>query len=76
MNLKEAAKFACGFEAFHALANAYFWSSQTSLALFGVATTPMMHLTSAVVNAGISIALGLYGWRRRIELDASSDRPR
>ncbi|MGQ3051928.1 MAG: hypothetical protein ACT6S0_09100 [Roseateles sp.] len=59
--MKELAKFASGFEAFHALANAYFWTTNASFPLFGVVTTLAMHLTNALVNAAIAVALGVYG---------------
>lgn len=69
--MKELAKFASGFEAFHALANAYFWMSGMSLMLFGVATTPQMHLASALVNAAFAGGLGAYAWRSSRQGSAS-----
>jgi hypothetical protein len=59
---KEIAKFACGAEAFHAFVHAYLWFSGTNLTVFGFAQTPTWNLVSAIVNAGISIGLGLYAW--------------
>lgn len=61
--MKELAKFGSGFEAFHALANAYFWLQGFEIMLFGVMTTPSMHLVSAVLHAVAALGLGVYGWR-------------
>jgi hypothetical protein len=60
--LKEIAKFACGAEAFHAFVHAYFWFSNTTLIVFGITQTPTLNLVSAIVNAVISVALGVYAW--------------
>ncbi len=60
--LKEVAKFACGAEAFHAFVHAYFWSSGTTLTVFGITQTPKLNLTGAIANAVISILLGFYAW--------------
>jgi hypothetical protein len=60
--LKEIAKFACGAEAFHAFAHAYFWFSNTTLIVFGITQTPTLNLISAIVNAVISFILGVYAW--------------
>lgn len=62
--MKELAKFGSGFEAFHAVANAYFWATGVSMPLFGVVTTPAMHLTSALVNGAIAAMLAAYGWKK------------
>lgn len=48
---QEVAKFASGFEAFHALANAQFWVAGSGVELFDVTTTPSMHLLSASASA-------------------------
>lgn len=61
--LKEIAKFACGAEAWHAFVHAYLWSSETTLTVFGITETPTIHWWGAIVNAAISLALGLYAWR-------------
>lgn len=61
--MKELAKFGSGFEAFHALANAYFWLQGFETMLFGVETSPAMHLASALLNGAAAVALGIYGWR-------------
>ena len=60
---KEIAKFACGAEAFHAFVHAYLWFSGTNLMLFGFTQTLTWNLMSAIVNAEISLGLGLYAWR-------------
>ena len=62
MNRKEIAKFACGAEAFHAVAHATLWLSGTTLTVFGIRITPTWHRTSAIINAAISMALGTYAW--------------
>lgn len=62
--LKEIAKFACGAEAFHAFVHAYFWFSGITLKVFGVTETPTSHVWGAIVNAAISVALGVYAWGR------------
>lgn len=64
MNRKEIAKFASGAEAFHALAHATLWLSGTTLTVFGIRVPPKWHLSSAIINATISVALGTYAWRR------------
>ena len=62
--LKEIAKFICGAEAFHAFIHAYFWRSGTTLHVFGWFTeTPAVHMWSAIVNAVVSLILGIYAWR-------------
>lgn len=60
---KEIAKFACGAEAFHAWVHAYFWLSGTTLTVFGIHYTAPWMLAGLVLNAAISIALGVYAWR-------------
>ncbi len=63
--MKEIAKFACGAEAFHAFVHAYFWLSGTTLTVFGITQTPTVNATGALINAAISIVLGIYAWRSR-----------
>lgn len=60
--LKEMAKFACGWEAFHAVFHAYFWVSGFSLTLFGFTATPTVSLFAAALAAVNSALLGLYAW--------------
>jgi hypothetical protein len=60
--LKEIAKFACGAEAFHAFAHAYFWFSGTTLTVFGFTQTPTVNVIGAVVNALVALILGIYAW--------------
>lgn len=59
---KEIAKFASGAEAFHAFVHAYFWYSNITLTVFGITQTPPVNLTGALVNAAISVILGIYAW--------------
>ena len=59
---KEIAKFASGAEAFHAFVHAYFWYSNITLTVFGITQTPTVNLTGALVNAAISMILGIYAW--------------
>ena len=69
--LKEIAKFACGAEAFHAFVHAYFWFSGTTLTVFGITQTSTVNFAGAIVNAVISILLGIYAWRPRSSTQAS-----
>lgn len=64
MNRREVAKFFCGFEAFHTLFHAYLWLSGTRLTVFGMTATPTWNMAGVIVNGGIAIALGIYGWRQ------------
>lgn len=64
MKSKEVAKFACGAEAFHTIVHAYLWFSGTSLTVFGITQTPTVNLLGVIVNALVSLILGLYAWRR------------
>ena len=61
---KEIAKFACGVEAFHTFIHTYFWLSGATLKVFGVRQKPKWHMGAAIANAGASLILGLYAWRR------------
>lgn len=61
--MKEVAKLACGFEAFHSLAHGYFAVSGTTVTLLRFPPTPTMHVVSSVVNAVIAVVLGFYAWR-------------
>lgn len=69
--MKEIAKFVCGAEAFHAFVHAYFWFSGTTLTVFGITQTPIVNATGALVNAAISIVLGIYAWRPRMAAHGS-----
>lgn len=60
--LTEVAKFVSGAEAFHAFVHAVLWFSGTTVHVFGFTETPTVHLWGAIVNAVISVALGLYAW--------------
>ena len=61
---KEAAKFFCGFETFHALVHAYLLLSSTAMTLFGVTTTPTLNMISILLNGAIASVLGVYAWKR------------
>ena len=61
---REIAKFVCGAEAFHAFVHAYLWLSGTTLMVFGITATSIWNIVGVVVNAIVSVALGIYGWRR------------
>ena len=61
--LREVAKFACGWEAFHAVAHTYFWSSGITPTFLGITTTPAISLVGAVLHAVIALLLGVYAWR-------------
>ena len=60
---KEFAKFASGFEAFHALVHAYFWYSDMAVSALGIAATPTLNIAAASAAAVVSNAFGAYGWR-------------
>ncbi|MBN8629066.1 MAG: hypothetical protein J0M17_26645 [Planctomycetes bacterium] len=61
--LREIAKFAAGFEAFHALAHGYFWYSDMTVSAFGIATTPTLNIAAAGFAAVVSLVLALFAWR-------------
>lgn|GEM_PF-1391064 len=61
---RELAKFFCGFEAFHALAHAALAFSGTTITVLGIDLRPGWHWGSILINGSISVALGLYAWRR------------
>lgn len=60
--LKEVAKFICGFEAFHAVCHAYLWYTDTTFMAFGITMTPNVNLMGAVINAVVSVVVGIYAW--------------
>jgi len=59
---REFAKFLCGAEAFHALVHTYFWTSGTTLTVFGITQTPTLKVLGVAVNAIVALALGIYSW--------------
>lgn len=59
---REIAKFACGAEAFHALAHAALGLPGTTLTAFGVTVIPTWHIAGVAVNAVVSLLLGVYAW--------------
>jgi hypothetical protein len=60
--LSEIAKFACGAEAFHAFVHATLGLSGTTLTVFGITATPTWHIVGVIVNAVVSLLLGIYAW--------------
>lgn len=60
--LREVAKFACGWEAFHAVLHAYLWYSGSTITILGFTGTPTVNLVAAPLAAGVSVLLGLFGW--------------
>lgn len=62
--LKEMAKFACGWEAFHAVLHGYLWYSGLTLTLPGFTATPAVSLYAALIALAVSVLLGAYAWRR------------
>ncbi|MBX3392757.1 MAG: hypothetical protein KF787_08925 [Phycisphaeraceae bacterium] len=65
MKWKEIAKFASGFEAFHAILHASLWLSGTSLSVFGIALPGHWNGPAAVLGTVLAVALAWYGWRRQ-----------
>lgn len=61
--LREIAKFACGWEAFHAVAAAYFGFMGITPTFLGITITPTVSLVGAVLHAVIALLLGVYAWR-------------
>lgn len=60
---KEIAKFACGFETFHALVHAYFWLSGTVITVFGIEFTTGWNIAGLLVNGLLAVGFGTYAWR-------------
>ena len=60
---KEIAKFACGFETFHALSHAYLWLSGTTITFFGFQFGPTWNIAGVIINGLIALGLGTYAWR-------------
>ena len=60
--LKEIAKFACGAEALHAYHHAQLWYSGEESTMFGLLLSLTLKIWVAVINAVISVILGLYAW--------------
>lgn len=69
---REIAKFACGFETFHALCDAYIGLSGTPFKMLGIELTPALSFGGAIGNGAIAIWLGVYAWRRGREVSANS----
>ena len=59
--VKEIAKFACGFEAFHALIHAYHWLSGTVITFRGFEFGPVWNIVEVIVNG--ALWLGTYASR-------------
>lgn len=62
--MKELAKFLCGWESFHGVMHAYLYATGTEFTAFGLQLSPGLNAAGALVGAAISMALGIYGWRR------------
>ena len=60
---KEIAKFFCGFEAFHTILHGALWGSGTTLTVLGITIPAGWNLSGLVINAAISLGLGLWAWR-------------
>lgn len=60
---KEIAKFFCGFEAFHTLLHGVLWGSGTTLTVLGITIPAGWNLPGLLINAAISVGLGLWAWR-------------
>ena len=60
--LKEIAKFASGAEALHAYHHAQLWYSGEASTMFGFSLSPQQNIWAALINAVISLILGLYAW--------------
>ena len=61
---KEVAKFACGFEAFHALFHAYLWAAAVPVTVFGITLTRTLNGVGGILGALAAILFGAYAWRR------------
>jgi hypothetical protein len=46
------------------LSSTHISGSQKLLTVFGITQTPTLNLASAIVNAIIAVALGVYAWGR------------
>lgn len=66
MKWKEVAKFASGFETFHAVLHASLWLSGTSLSVFSISLPAHLNGPAAVVGALFAVLLAWYGWRRHL----------
>lgn len=62
---KEIAKFACGFEAFHALFHVYVLFAKIPFRLMGIELTPQLSLLGILINGAAAISLGIFAWRTR-----------
>jgi hypothetical protein len=62
--LREIAKFACGFESFHALFHGYLWTSKTTITVVGLTLSPALNAAATIISGAIAVGLGAYAWRR------------
>ncbi len=62
---KEIAKFACGLTAWEATVHGaiYFWG-ELPMEWFGITLNPGLNTIQIFVPAAISLALGIFAWRR------------
>lgn len=58
----DAAKFFCGFETFHAITSAWFWSYGTAITTLGITWSPTLGMVGTFIHTAIAIALGVYAW--------------
>ncbi len=58
----DTAKFFCGFETFHSIANLTFWASGTPLTLLGMTFGPTWTMAGFFVHGAIAVVLGVYAW--------------
>lgn len=64
-DVKEIAKFFCGWEACHGAFHAYFWATGTEFTVLGMHFTTSTNAVAALVDVVLATALGVYAWRRR-----------
>lgn len=64
MKWREVAKFASGFEAFHALMHASLWLSGTSLNVLGISFPSQWSGVAALIGMVVSITLACFGWKQ------------
>jgi hypothetical protein len=65
IDVKELAKFFCGWEACHGAFHAYFWAAGIEFTALGMHFTTGRNAVTALVDIVIAVALGIYAWRRR-----------
>ena len=61
--LREFAKFASGFEAFHAVLHGSLWLSESEVKLFGLTPGREMNMVGLLVGALVSLGLAIFAWQ-------------